>query len=79
MSVRVTCGDDTQDVVISDSRPTSPNGKRVVLAHKRVGGRGLELGYGISPLPVENGTPLSGHDPEIAEQLKAMGYMVGDE
>jgi hypothetical protein len=70
---------ETATLTIDDAKPRFPTGKRLTLAQSKVGSRSFEIGFGIAPQPVEGGVSLSGYDAELAEQLKAMGYAVGDD
>jgi arylsulfatase A-like enzyme len=79
LSVTLKAGDQTAPFAIEADKPDAPNGKRVVLGSARAGERGFELGFGLVPLPDQVGGKLVGYDPELAEQLKAMGYAVGND
>jgi arylsulfatase A-like enzyme len=79
LTITLTAGAESAPFVVEADKPTAPNGKRVVLGSARVGERGFEAGFGITPLPDAAGAALVGYDPALADQLRAMGYVVGDE
>jgi arylsulfatase A-like enzyme len=59
--------------------PTRPTGPRGVRHGARVGDRGVDVGPGLTPLPLQGGTRLSGASRNLAAELEAMGYAVASE
>ena len=57
---------------------TGPLSKRRVLAKANVGGRALNVTFGVAPLPAEGLANVDGYDPEVEAMLQALGYL-GDE
>ena len=43
------------------------------------GGRAFEVTFGVAPVPPEDGLELSAMDPEVQDQLEALGYQDRDE
>jgi hypothetical protein len=51
--------------------------RRPTLYRGRVGGRAVEVGYAVVPVPRDRAAGLLGVDRELAGDLEALGY-VGD-
>ena len=64
---------------IDASKPKSFPNTPELLLRERTDGRAWELGFGVTPIPLDDDAALSGYDAETAEMLKAMGYAVGDD
>lgn len=79
LTIQAQEGSTTQSFTIPADKPAAPQGVRVVVLQEKVGERRLELGFGVAPIPNGDTPQLSGYDPDLADQLKAMGYAVGDE
>ncbi len=73
-SIRVAAG-----ATCAQLDPTRPTGPRGVRHGARVGDRGVDVGPGVTPLPMQGGTRLSGASRNLAAELEAMGYTVASE
>lgn len=73
--VELQAGEETKRLTVPPGRGASLENRNVALIRDQVGGLGFELGFGLSPVPEEGATQLSGSDAEITEALKAMGYL----
>ena len=75
----VTVGDIQEKMGVPATAPPNISIPPKLLLTHATGSRRWELGFGVTPLPLKGGTELSGYDPETADMLKAMGYVVGDD
>ncbi|MCB9682442.1 MAG: sulfatase [Alphaproteobacteria bacterium] len=78
LSFEAVVGDVKAAERIDPSKPTELEDGAPLLLRATTGSRDWELGFGITPLPLEGGTHLSGYDAEVSDLLEAMGYAVGD-
>jgi len=78
LQIEASCGEATLTPRIPTHLEIKPGARRT-LTRGWVGGRTFAVGVGVTPLPTEGMTAVSGHDAETAEMLQAMGYAVGDE
>lgn len=67
-----------KELAIDASKPATLPATPELLLRGDVGERGFELGFGITPLPVEGARALSGFDASLRAELEAMGYVVGE-
>lgn len=70
-------GDGKAHLTPAADSPTSPHGERGAIFSGQVGERTIDVGFGIMPIPDPKARHLSGSDPALVQQLKAMGYLVG--
>ena len=68
-------GDVMRHLPPSRARSSRMERTGVTLARERLDRRIVELGHGITPLPLEFGKNVSGMDDELREELAAMGYL----
>lgn len=62
----------------ADAEPTiSKDGPP--LLRETTGSRSWDVGFGITPVPLQGGKTLEGADDELTAELKAMGYLTDDE
>ncbi len=78
LTVDVSSGHVRTKYTIPADAPAELSAPPVPLLDERTGERGWNLGFGVTPIPLDGGVNLSGYDEETAG-LAAMGYVVGDE
>jgi len=52
-----------------------PDGEKHTLLRGRGGGRSFTVSYGLAPVPGEGAEELNAFDPEVAQELEALGYV----
>jgi hypothetical protein len=70
-------GDEVRRMQVAADKPAELPDEPELLVRGDIAGRGFELGFGITPLPLEGTEALSGFDPGLRAELEAMGYVVG--
>jgi arylsulfatase A-like enzyme len=79
LTAQIEFGDQRGTIDVPDTKSGTLPKVRVPLGRAQVGGRTVLIGYGIAPSPDDEMNEISGYDDELAEQLKAMGYVFDDE
>jgi arylsulfatase A-like enzyme len=67
------------DKVISarEELAATPDGEKHTLLRGRGGGRSFTVSYGLAPVPEEGAEEINAFDPEVAQELEALGYVEG--
>ncbi len=79
LALSVQVGDAIRDFTIEGSKPADLTDDPELLLRGEVAGRAFEVGFGVTPVPVEGIEALSGYDAGLRAELAAMGYVVGDD
>ena len=77
LSLRVIDGDTVTEATARAGLvgETRADGRRHVLLRHRAALRGFNVTFAIAPVPPDSGTEIQGFDPEMAEELRALGYV----
>lgn len=79
LTAEMTFGEAVASMTVPEKKAGPLPKQRVPITRQKVGDRTVFMTWAIAPIPDDEMSELSGFDPELASQLQAMGYMVGDD